>query len=199
MRGHSLGAICGVVSIALLCDGSLIASAQDVAGHEHSRPEVAAAAQIRAARRRFSPELERIKSLAGTWQGTTFRKSEGTNPAMMTYAITGAGSAVIEVMFPGTPGEMTTVYHDDSSGRLVAEHYCNAGNQPKLRLVESGPNHLKLVLAPESDINAHLEHHAHELNIAFGPDGSLTHDWLNYYLGSPAQGRNIQLTRMKAD
>ena len=197
MKSSSFGGVSGVISIAIICGGSLPIAAQEAAGHAHSEKDVAAAAEIHASRRRLSPELERIKSLAGKWEGTTFRVSEGTRSAIMTYVITGAGSAVVEVMFPGTPGEMTTVYHDDSSGRLVAEHYCNAGNQPRLRLVESGPNHLKFVLAPDSDIKADLEHHAHELNIAFGADGSLTHDWLNFYLGDPAQARNIQLTKVR--
>ena len=30
-----------------------------------------------------------------------------------------------------------------------------------------------------------------------GADGSLTHDWLNHYLGLPAAKRNIKLTRIK--
>jgi len=92
---------------------------------------------------------------------------------------------------------MTTVYHDDSHGRLVAEHYCNAANQPKLRLVESTNDHLSFVLAPDADIKADLEGHAHELTVTFGADGSLTHDWLNYYLGNPAAKRNIKLQKVK--
>lgn len=53
------------------------------------------------------------------------------------------------------------------------------------------------VLSPDSDIKADLEGHAHELTLRIGADGSLTHDWLNYYLGAPAAKRNIALTRVK--
>ena len=115
----------------------------------------------------------------------------------MTYAVTGAGSAVVEVMFPGTAREMTTVYHDDSSGRLVATHYCNAANQPKLRLMESADDRLYFVLAPDADIKADVEGHAHELTLKFGADGSLSHDWLNHYLGQPGAQRNITLNKVK--
>jgi hypothetical protein len=127
--------------------------------------------------------------------GNHFRAREGTTPAVVTYSITGAGSAVIETMFPGTAREMTTVYHDDSSGRPIAQHYCNGANQPTLRLMETRDNGLYFVLAPDADIKADLEHHAHELTLTFGADGSLTHDWLNHALGKPGQKRNIQLTK----
>jgi hypothetical protein len=53
------------------------------------------------------------------------------------------------------------------------------------------------VLAPDADIKADLEGHAHELTLAFGAAGSLTHDWLNHYLGSPAAKRNIKLHKVK--
>src|SRR5688572_30382566 len=97
------------------------------ASHEHTpavaaKDPVAAARELSAARFRFSPELQKIKSLAGRWEGTTFREREGTNPAVVTYEVTAGGSAVIERLFPGTAREMTTLYHDDSSGRLMATH-----------------------------------------------------------------------------
>ena len=165
------------------------------ASHAHTPAE--AAAELAKARRQFSSELEKIKGLAGRWDGTTFREREGTSAAVVTYEVTAAGSAVIEKLFPGTQREMTTVYHDDSSGRLIATHYCNAANQPRLRLTESNGGRLYFVLSPDSDIKADIEGHAHELTLLVGADGSLTHDWLNHYLGQPGQQRNITLTRTK--
>lgn len=163
--------------------------------HAHTPAE--AAAELAKARRQYSRDLEKIKGLAGRWEGTTFREREGTSAAVVTYEVTAAGSAVIERLFPGTPREMTTVYHDDSSGRLVATHYCNAANQPRLRLMESNGERLYFVLSPDADIKVELEGHAHELTLLVGADGSLTHDWLNHYLGKPGQQRNIKLTRGK--
>jgi hypothetical protein len=168
--------------------------AQQPAPHDHS--PAAAAAELAAARRNLSPELQRIKNLAGRWEGTTFREREGTSAAVVTYAVTSGGSAVIETLFPGTAREMTTVYHDDSSGRLIAQHYCNAANQPRLRLAQSGGDRLYFVLAPDADIKADLEGHAHELTLTFAADGSLAHDWLNHYLGQPSAERAIQLKKV---
>ncbi len=115
----------------------------------------------------------------------------------MTYTITGGGSAVVETMFPGTKGEMTTVYHDDSKGRLTADHYCTAANQPKLRLVASKGEQLDFELSPDSDIVAGVEGHAHKLTVIIHADGTLQHDWMNHYLGNPAAERNFRLTRVK--
>src|SRR5689334_19644600 len=165
------------------------------ASHEHTPAE--AAREIATARHRYSPELEKIKALAGRWEGQTFRASEGTNPAVVTYEVTSGGSAVIERLFPGTKGEMTTIYHEDSSGRLMADHYCNAANQPRLRLTESDGERLYFVLSPDSDLKADLEGHAHELTLRIGADGTLVHDWFNHYLGQPSAKRNITLTRTK--
>jgi hypothetical protein len=177
----------------------LLASTQSLVAQEtaHDHGAAPTAAELSKARYRFSPELQKIKSLAGRWEGTTFRKSEGTNPAVMTYSVTGAGSAVVETMFPGAKNEMTTVYHDDSSGHLVAEHYCTAANQPKLRLAESKDGRMDFVLSQDSDLKADIEGHAHKLTITFAADGTIIHDWLNHYMGNPAEERNISLKRTK--
>jgi hypothetical protein len=98
-------------------------------------------------------------------------------------------------MFPGTAREMTTIYHDDSSGHLVAEHYCTASNQPKLRLVGTKNGQMNFELSPDSDLKADIEGHAHNLTVTIGADGTLVHDWLNYYMGQPAAKRNIELRR----
>lgn len=190
-----LGATIAIAALSLVPATAQQAATTPPAAHEHTPAEAAAA--ISKGRRTFSPELEKIKALAGRWQGTTFRASEGTSDAVVTYEVTAAGSAVIEKLFPGTRMEMTTVYHDDSGGHLVASHYCNAGNQPKLRLMESKGDRMYFVLSPDSDLNADLEGHAHELTLTLGADGSLTHDWLNHYLGKPGAQRNIKLAKGK--
>jgi hypothetical protein len=191
MTRQLLGAV-GLVATVFATSGGV--RAQEAA-HQHTPQE--AARELSKARFKFSPELEKIKALAGRWEGTTFREREGTSAAVITYEVTAGGSAVIERMFPGTAREMTTLYHDDSSGHLIAQHYCNAGNQPRLRLTEANGERLYFVLSPDSDLKADLEGHAHELTLRIGADGSLIHDWLNHYLGKPAAQRNITLTRVK--
>ncbi len=149
-----------------------------------------------------SAGLQALKALEGSWAGPTF-KHQGErvwaeqSDAVVTYKVTGAGSAVVETLFPGTPSEMTTVYHDDSHGNLVMTHYCNARNQPKMELVSFENHQLKFELAADADIDAAHEHHAHELTITLGADGSLQHDWTNHNMGQAADLRNIKLVRME--
>lgn len=80
-----------------------------------------------------SPDFDRLKSLAGEWDGTA---RHGGNPkAMPTHAsikVVSAGSAVMLVTDPGTPHEMVTMFHRDGDA-LLATHYCSAMNQPRMK------------------------------------------------------------------
>jgi hypothetical protein len=61
------------------------------------------------------------------------------------FQVISGGSVVLETF--GRPGrETATVYHLDG-GSLVATHYCAQGNQPRLRLRDGDPRHLRFALA----------------------------------------------------
>ena len=80
--------------------------------------------------------FERLKALAGEWEGTyewsQGRTDKGTLKA--TYYVTGNGSAVVENLIMGDPPVpmMTTVYHLDGVD-LRMTHFCAARNQPRLK------------------------------------------------------------------
>jgi hypothetical protein len=80
--------------------------------------------------------LDRVKSLAGTWE---MADAQGNRNPAVVYAVTSSGSAVREIMFPGSEHEMTNMYHMDGDS-LVVTHYCAMGNQPRMRarLAEGG-------------------------------------------------------------
>ncbi|HET8646992.1 MAG TPA: hypothetical protein VFO85_15965, partial [Vicinamibacteria bacterium] len=84
----------------------------------------------------------RIKSLAGTWEGTAGAGTESF-PARVSYEVVSNGQAVLERMFAGTPHEMLNVYYLDR-GALVAVHYCSAGNQPRFKYQASTSNATEL-------------------------------------------------------
>jgi hypothetical protein len=78
--------------------------------------------------------LDKMKSLEGEWQS-----KDPQTGAMMTACVfrtTSGGTAVQEVMLPGTPHEMVNMYHMDGS-TLVVTHYCAMGNQPRMRATSS--------------------------------------------------------------
>jgi len=76
--------------------------------------------------------LAKLQSLVGDWSGTAKDEDSG-GPVRVSYRLTGAGSVVVENLFPGTPHEMMTVYHLDGD-RLMLTHYCAAKNQPRMVL-----------------------------------------------------------------
>jgi len=80
--------------------------------------------------------FERLKTLAGEWDGT-FEWSggrTGSGTLRVTYSLTGGGSALVENLVMGGVPTMTTVYHLDGND-LRMTHYCAARNQPRLRAV----------------------------------------------------------------
>ena len=54
-----------------------------------------------------SAELEKIKSLVGTWVGE-MKHGDKTMPTSVSYKLTGGGSAVVETWNEGTPMEMVS-------------------------------------------------------------------------------------------
>jgi hypothetical protein len=82
-----------------------------------------------------SPELERMKTLVGTWTG---KSDMGQGPVDLTiqYRLVAGGSVLEERIAPGTPMEMVTMYYD-KAGKLAMTHYCVMGNRPEMALKAS--------------------------------------------------------------
>jgi hypothetical protein len=76
--------------------------------------------------------IERVKALAGEWVAAEDGAMAKKGDLVARYAVTAAGSAVVETVFPGSRHEMVTVYHADGTD-LVLTHYCIDKNQPRMR------------------------------------------------------------------
>jgi hypothetical protein len=80
-----------------------------------------------------TPELaraafDRIKGLAGSWEGKSTKGWEET----LKYGVIAGGSTVMETSFNAHPGqEMATAFYLDGD-RLMLTHYCMAKNAPRL-------------------------------------------------------------------
>lgn len=94
-----------------------------------------------------SPELQRIKSLAGRWTTVTSMFGKKNQRMYTEYQVTAAGSAVLERIFPGTPQEMVSLYYDDNHGKLAMTHYCIMHNRPTLKLATSTPDSISMKVA----------------------------------------------------
>lgn len=76
--------------------------------------------------------FEKLKTLAGRWEGTS---GEGIKGEAI-YELTSGDSALLERMSESGPEHttMVTVFHLDGP-RLLLTHYCAAKNQPRMRAV----------------------------------------------------------------
>ena len=121
-----------------------------------------------------SKEIERIKKLAGKWQGKT-DMGKGEMEMNVEYRVVAGGSAVEERVFAGTPMEMITMYHD-KGGKLSLTHYCMLHNQPAMMLKKSDDKSLSFDFDKRCGIDPNKEAHMHALTLTFNEDGSITHD-----------------------
>ncbi len=82
-----------------------------------------------------TPQWEQLKTLVGEWDGYIV-EGEKKHTSHVSFRMTGAGSALMQVMDAGTPHEMITMFHMDKDD-LLATHYCAAHNQPRMRALPS--------------------------------------------------------------
>lgn len=139
-------------------------------------------------------DFEAMKRLVGRWEGTT---DSGTTEAVVVYRLTGRGTSLVETLLPGTPQEMMTIYHEDSSGELVATHCCIAGNQPEIRLVRASEGQFHFELSPDDqNVDEATELHGHELDIKLVGSDGLDLEWFNWDDGAPIGSRLYTFTRV---
>ena len=78
-------------------------------------------------------QFEKIKSLAGEWQGTRAMDGKTVNA---TYELVSNGSTVMETLMPADEPNMVTMYHLNGA-KLMMTHYCAVNNQPRMESVSS--------------------------------------------------------------
>jgi len=139
----------------------------------------------------------RLKGLAGEWRGTL--GSKDGPPTRVVYRVTGAGSVVVETLFPETDHEMLTVYHM-SGDALVLTHYCAAGNQPRMRLdtSASAPGRLVFAFDGGTNLDPAVDNHMHSGVLTFKDTDHLEAEWAGYQKGQPQATHRFLLERVPA-
>jgi len=119
-----------------------------------------------------SAELERMKTLVGTWNG---KVDMGQGPVDMNveYRLVAGGSVLEERSAPGTPMEMVTMFYD-KGGKLTATHYCILGNRPEMALKASDANSITLDFDSCCAIDPKKESHMHGITLHFDDANTLT-------------------------
>ena len=143
-----------------------------------------------------SKEFERIKTLTGTWEGTGTMDQKTGQPVRVEYRVTGAGSAVVETLFPGTPHEMVSVYYD-KNGALYMTHYCALGNRPQMALKNSTADSIELELARGGEVDAKRDAHMHALKLTFESPAKLAAEWTAFEGGKKISVSAFESMRVK--
>jgi hypothetical protein len=122
--------------------------------------------------------LEKLKALAGDWVEVEPKMGPAGGVAS-SYRVTGAGSAVVSTLAPGTPHEMVSVYHRDGSD-LVMTHYCAAQNQPRLRTKSVPGNVIAMEFDGGTNVDPAKDMHIHAIRIEIlGPD-EMRETWIGW-------------------
>ncbi len=116
-----------------------------------------------------------VRTLEGTW---TLQSDE--QPGEITFAVTSNGSAVRELMFPGSPLEMTNMYTLDGNS-LIMTHYCSNGSQSTMRANTIDGD--RIVFVPESvnDLQAGYDHYMSGMTLVLVDKNTIEQQWVSYY------------------
>ncbi len=164
-RIHSILLIVLIVGLTVFCVGQekLKPAAQKPAATEHKVTPL-----------KISPDFERLRQLAGRWEGTS---AEG--PVVSTFQVTADGSAVMNMLAPGTKYEMLTVFHPDGDN-IMGTHYCAAHNQPRFVAAPSkDPKVLTFKFKDVTNLSAADEGHIDGLVITFTDADHHTEEWIS--------------------
>jgi hypothetical protein len=150
------------------------------------------------AEKAMTPEgaYEKLKGLAGDWKGTIASKNHGPE-VLVSYKVTGNGSAVVETQFPDTDHEMMTVYHLDGD-QLVLTHYCALGNQPRMVMNNhSSENQIGFSFAGGTNLEPDQDRHVHNGVIRFVEHDYIENEWDVFHDGTKVDVNKFYLTRIK--
>jgi hypothetical protein len=157
--------------------GGLAAFAPPLAAEEPKKPD-ALPTPVPAPPGSGAAALEKLKALAGDWVEVE-PKMGPAGHVVESYRVTGAGSAIVSTLGPGTPHEMVSVYHRDGND-LVMTHYCAAQNQPRLRTKSVTGNVVAMEFDGGTNLDPAKDVHIHAVKIELlGPD-EMRETWIGW-------------------
>jgi hypothetical protein len=141
--------------------------------------------------------FERFKALAGEWVAAEDSEMVKKGDLVARYAVTAAGSAVVETIFPGTPHEMVTVYHPDGKD-LVLTHYCMAGNQPHMRARATAGSRVEFAFDGGTNMDPRHDTHMHSASLEFVGADEIRSEWNELEGGKPKMTVRLHLARRRS-
>lgn len=136
--------------------------------------------------------IDRVKTLAGTWDCDDVHGEKGT----CVYQVSSNGSAVREVMFPGTDHEMTNMYTMDGPDLLVT-HYCAMGNQPHMKASAGDPNRIEFKCCGVSNLASPSQGYMGSLTITFVDADHMRQEWRSIQNGKAGEPTVMDFVRRR--
>ena len=146
--------------------------------------------------------FERLKALAGTWEGSASGEGEeaaaeadATGKVVHEFEVTASGHVLMERMGPNTDYEMVNMYHLDGSD-LVLTHYCSSGNQPRMKFnaATSAPNRLVFDFDGGTNLDS-TPSHIHSAEIRLDGKDRLDSAWMAHEGNEEAGTMTFHLKR----
>jgi hypothetical protein len=123
--------------------------------------------------------FERFTTLAGDWVAAEDGEMVKKGDLVARYAVTAAGSAVVETVFPGSAHEMVTVYHADGPD-VVLTHFCMEGNQPRMRAREARGPRFDFAFDGGTNIDPGRDRHMHSAWVEFVGADEIRNEWTEH-------------------
>ena len=146
--------------------------------------------------------FERLKALAGTWEGSASAEgaeaeaeAEASGLVVHEFDVSANGHVLMERMGPDTEYEMVNMYHLDGAD-LVLTHYCSAGNQPRMRLDAGSSTLDRLVFDFDGGTNLETTpSHIHSAEIRLDGKDKIDSAWKSHDGGKEAATMTFHLKR----
>ena len=128
--------------------------------------------------------FERLKALAGTWEGSASGEGEEAEAeadaavlVVHKFEVTANGHVLMERMGPDTDYEMVNMYHLDGAD-LVLTHYCSGGNQPRMKFNTAGSTLERLIFDFDGGTNLDTTpSHIHSAEIRLNGEDRIDSAW----------------------
>jgi hypothetical protein len=162
-------------------------------GCQGNRAAMPRAAVVRPASEAQQRELlDRVKTLEGTWE---LADHEG-EPMLTVFKVSSAGSAVREIMLPGSGHEMTNMYHMDGP-TLVMTHYCAVGNQPRMRAHAADGDSITFRFDSVTNRTSADQTYMGEMRLVFVDKDTIREEWMHFPRGDGEGQAIFELKRKK--
>lgn len=134
-----------------------------------------------------------IAALAGEW---THPDEKGKAATVMVVKVSSNKSIVHATMMPGTPMEMTNVFHLDGAS-VVMTHYCAMGNQPRMRATEGKGGTFVFRTDGVTNLRSADETYMGSVTIRIKDADHFEEDWTSFTKGKEEEHAKFEYTRKK--